>query len=352
MNKYNLSICIPTYKRKKLVLCLLDEIFNQLREIESDDIELIVSVNPSDENVEDALRKKYLEAFQCPNRVLYINKTNIGGVNNLKNVIQLAKGKLVWIIGDDDFILPGTIKKVISAIRSYPDITWIYINTARLNGDAGDPNSKLCEACAVEIKDSGFYKDGKKELLHLFKRLDARVLFSTSNIFLKNASLAVESKKYYELFESKHDTFFQLTGTFYSASLGGAYIIPEALIIEGESITWSDNSYYVTVRSINDSLFASKDWNYSNHEIKSVVRRRLMDAALIIWVLIFKMFFKQPKIAIKDYFNLFKKFPFLSLFMVFFIWVWVPYFFFRTKRKKARRKQQLVELKNKKNDKK
>ncbi len=344
-NEIKLSICIPTYKRKKLVIPLLEDIFNQLAEFDSFDIEVVVSVNPSEDNIDNTIK----ELFSNKSFILNVNNHNIGGQSNLLKAINLASGRLVWIIGDDDFLLPGTIKKVISAIREHPDISWMYINTARLAGDAEDDSVKLCEARAENISDKGYYKNGKQEIIKLFKKIDGRILFSTSNIYLKEASLAVHQKDYATLFSSPHDIFFQLTGTFYSATLGSAFIIPEAHIIEGENITWSSNAYYITVHAINDSILVSQEWGYTKREARCLVRNRLANKALIIWLNIIKKFFHKPKEAFKDYCKYFKLFPLTTFLITVFFWIWIPWLFIRSRIKAVGRKKQLKELKTVKN---
>lgn len=340
-----LSICVPTYKRKKLIVALIAEIIDQLCGFDSNDIELIVSVNPSDEKIENEIRplmkkRKY---------ELLVNSTNIGAVSNMLSAVNKARGKLVWIIGDDDMIVPGTIKRIITAIREHPDISWVYLNTARLTGDAENDDTKLCEAYANKIVDEGYYSNGKSELLKMFRQIDARILFSTSNIYLREALLEVYKADYAKKYNSKHDIFFQLTGTFYSATMGAAYVIPDTCIVEGESISWSDSSYYISVHAINDAVLVAADWGYSNKEVKSLVRHRLTNDALVTWVLIFKMIIKKPIVGLKDYIKYFKMYPFLSIFMVFGVWVWVPYLLLRKIIRNKRRADSLKELRQKNN---
>lgn len=335
-----LSICIPTYKRKKLIVALVNEIINQLCETESDDVELVVSVNPSDDKIENEI----IPLMEKRKYKLLINSTNIGAVPNMLNAVNHAIGKLVWIIGDDDMIVPGTIARVIDAIREYPDITWMYLNTARLTGNAEDENTKLCEAYANKIVDRGYYSDGRRELIKLFREIDSRILFSTSNIYLRQALLDVKKMNYAEKNHAKHDIYFQLTGTFYAATLGAAYIIPDTCIIEGEMITWSESAYYVSVHGINDAVLAAADWGYSNKEVKDLVRYRLTHDALIIWWRIFIKIIQNPLVGFEDYAKYFKMYPLLSLFMLLGIGVWMPYLFLRKLVRNRKRANSLKDL--------
>ena len=101
MQRKLLSICIPTYNRdwciKKQIERLWEcsaEIFNM--------IEIIISDNYSTDQTQKIVKEALDNGFPCT----YIrNSTNIGMDGNFAQCFQLANGKYIWLLGDDDFII-------------------------------------------------------------------------------------------------------------------------------------------------------------------------------------------------------------------------------------------------------
>ena len=122
-----LSICIPTYNRSRYLKSNLLAIFNQAKN--RNDIEIIISNNCSPDETEEVV-KPYLE---IPILKYYKQVENIGGIKNmLKIVKEYATGEFCWIIGDDDFLVEGAIERVITIIKKYPNIDYIYAKISHL----------------------------------------------------------------------------------------------------------------------------------------------------------------------------------------------------------------------------
>jgi len=123
-----LSICIPTYNRSRYLKSNLLAIFNQVKG--KDDIEIIISNNCSTDETE-SVAKPYLN---IPFVKYYKQVENIGGIKNiLKLAKEYANGEFCWIIGDDDFIVKGAIERVITIIKKYPNIDYIYAKISHLS---------------------------------------------------------------------------------------------------------------------------------------------------------------------------------------------------------------------------
>ena len=99
-----LSICIPTFDRPDCLLNCLNSI--SIAKKKSNILfEVCVSDNNSNYNIQ-----KIVEKFS-DNLLIKFNKNekNLGlGVNILKSV-SMANGEFVWIIGNDDLLLPKTL---------------------------------------------------------------------------------------------------------------------------------------------------------------------------------------------------------------------------------------------------
>lgn len=103
-------------------------------------VELVISDNCSTDNT-----RQLVERFgqDCPIRY-HRQEQNIGGVRNVLSVVGTAAGEFCWIIGDDDMLRPGALRKLISVIEKYPDLDYFYVNYSidefsRRDGRTVDP---------------------------------------------------------------------------------------------------------------------------------------------------------------------------------------------------------------------
>ena len=114
-----LSICIPTFNEEKNIIKILNSIFDQY----SNQINVVVSDNHSDDNTISLIKNYFPSYIESKDLHIFQNKRNIGQILNYKNVIFRAKTKFVWLVGADDLIAKGSIKKILSFIRNKnPDI--------------------------------------------------------------------------------------------------------------------------------------------------------------------------------------------------------------------------------------
>ncbi len=123
-----LSICITTYNRAewlKLNLKNIDMLLSQPRE----DIEIIICDNASTDSTPEIVNP-YLDKKNFK----YIrNAINVGMLGNLRETARAASGDYIWLIGDDDFIIPGAIETILNNIRQYPSLSLIYLNFSYTN---------------------------------------------------------------------------------------------------------------------------------------------------------------------------------------------------------------------------
>lgn len=109
-----LSICIPTYNRAKSLDNTIKSITNQRTFIETDDIEIIISDNCSDDNTQE-VANKYLEKF--PEKIKYSrNQTNILDKNFAKS-LSLAKGDFLKLHNDTLLMNEDALYEIIETIK-------------------------------------------------------------------------------------------------------------------------------------------------------------------------------------------------------------------------------------------
>jgi glycosyltransferase involved in cell wall biosynthesis len=108
-----LSIAIPTFERKDLLLALLLSLKKQLRH----DVEVIVSDNGSSDGTLNMLKE--LEIPQL--KVIGFEK-NRGIDANIVNVIQHASGEYIFLFSDDDVFKEGLLEQILSLLDSSYDV--------------------------------------------------------------------------------------------------------------------------------------------------------------------------------------------------------------------------------------
>jgi hypothetical protein len=113
-----LTIAIPSNNKTELLALAIGSIVSQFSN--ENDCEICISDNSIDNSTERLIREKYLSMHQVSyNRTLDAPSLD----ENVNKVVQLSKGKYVWIFGDDDLIVEGALDKVINHLIDFsPDI--------------------------------------------------------------------------------------------------------------------------------------------------------------------------------------------------------------------------------------
>lgn len=128
-----LSICIPTFNGAEKLRMNVANILAQALPL-GEKIEIIVSDNCSSDNTQDIA-----QSFSDNNLFRYHrNDNNIGLFRNLYKVVSLARGRFVWVLGNDDLLRHGAIKYVLEVIDNYPQIDYIYANYTKWDSDTID----------------------------------------------------------------------------------------------------------------------------------------------------------------------------------------------------------------------
>lgn len=123
-----ISICIPTYNRAEhLTNCLQSIILNKSRS--KIDFQVCVSDNCSTDETEDVVRRA-----QASIAIKYHkNPRNLGIPRNFLNVVEMADGEFVWLLGDDDLLLPSALEELDGLISQHQDAEFFYVNSYHLD---------------------------------------------------------------------------------------------------------------------------------------------------------------------------------------------------------------------------
>jgi glycosyltransferase involved in cell wall biosynthesis len=128
MNEIVLSICIPTYNRCNSLDDLLASI-DSIKTMIGYEIEICVSNNNSTDNTRHIL-EKWSSIYKI---AVNHNATNIGFSGNMKKLLEIATGKWICYIGDDDLLISQNVIKVLSILSNVRTDAWVLIPTLNRN---------------------------------------------------------------------------------------------------------------------------------------------------------------------------------------------------------------------------
>ena len=137
MKKINpkLSICIPTFNRLHCLESCLESILISKKNYNIN-FEVCISDNNPQGNARllvDKYNQDFIINYQC-------NNSNIGLGKNIVESVSMAIGEFVWILGNDDMLLPHTFKELDSLLNK-PQIDYLYINSINLKSNLVDLES-------------------------------------------------------------------------------------------------------------------------------------------------------------------------------------------------------------------
>lgn len=168
-----LTVAIPTFNGAGSIARALSSVLSQAVL----GIEVLVSDNCSLDATASTVAA-YKDLFPCVN--YYRNSRNLGYDRNVDLAMRRARGDFVWLLGDDDIILPGAIDIVLNAISANADCGVIYVNYPHANRLRRSSGRVL--SGGDEFFDRTLFKSG----------------FVSANIFKKSLWLDLNVSKYFD----------------------------------------------------------------------------------------------------------------------------------------------------------
>ena len=123
MEEKVLSLCFPTYNRG---WCMKEQIahLRQCPKSTLDKVEIIISDNCSTDDTEEIVASAKAEGFDC---VYNKNKENLGMDGNFVTCFKMAKGKYVWLLGDDDPIITESLVKLVDILSGEKEYGLVHL---------------------------------------------------------------------------------------------------------------------------------------------------------------------------------------------------------------------------------
>ncbi len=115
MSKTLLSITIPTFNRSQFLKVCLNELHQQLKDEHSELVEIVVSDNCSPDATHDVVKGFVANGLAINYKR---NEENIGWGANFLQCFNLASGKYVLMLSDDDILCEGAIAEILLILTS------------------------------------------------------------------------------------------------------------------------------------------------------------------------------------------------------------------------------------------
>ncbi len=132
-----LSLYVPTYNRAALLPQALSAILSQITPEMAPWVEVIVVDNASPDDTPAAVQKVQADFPQVPLRFIR-RPVNIGADRSMTESPGLARGEFVYMLSDDDILLPGAVARLLELIRAYPELDAIALNVSHFTDDPAD----------------------------------------------------------------------------------------------------------------------------------------------------------------------------------------------------------------------
>jgi len=122
------SICVPAYRRPKLIAELLSSVTAQTYQR----WELFVSDNSDDDSTE-----RVVAGFRDPRIGYWRNSTNIGIGRNVRKVVASANGSYFTFTPDDDLWAPTNLERKVAFLERHPHVPVVFSNAQRIDFAGG-----------------------------------------------------------------------------------------------------------------------------------------------------------------------------------------------------------------------
>lgn len=122
ISKPLLSIILPTYNRCQILNLTLKNIISEVEDL-GGNVEIVIGDNASPDKT-----AAVLEAHVSNYSTMIRHESNIGAWNNITALTKIARGDWLLIIGDDDYLVPGALKKIVSKLQQSRNSDMICIN--------------------------------------------------------------------------------------------------------------------------------------------------------------------------------------------------------------------------------
>lgn len=131
MESVILSICIPTYKRLRILETNLINVANCCEGF-YEYVEVIVSDNDNLRSSNEVVKR--INSTYPDFQIRYFsNSENFGHAFNYYEAVRNSSGVFTWLLGDDDFINLESVAEILNTIHLHKDVDFIFFKNKEMN---------------------------------------------------------------------------------------------------------------------------------------------------------------------------------------------------------------------------
>lgn len=125
MDKYLLTVVIPTYNRAETLRTTLSFVIPQVL-AHKDEVHIYISDNASTDNTKEVVKEIMSEN---PDVITYFcQEKNLTASPNFNDAVHRVNSEYVYLLSDDDIIVPECISFMLKCIKENVDIDYFYVN--------------------------------------------------------------------------------------------------------------------------------------------------------------------------------------------------------------------------------
>ena len=269
-----LSLCVPTYKRAALLGIALPAILSQITPEMVSSVEVVVLDNASPDATPDVIRQAQAEFPHVSLRSIR-HAENIGPDANFIAAVQQARGEFVYLLSDDDILLPGAVAKLLELIAAYPNFDAFALNIRHF---VTDPVVDLAKVRIFEVPKA-----------HIFKNRDAALAFLKTHItFMSSMAFRRESVVCHDYTDKIGSVIIQAYFFLDALAPGrGLYLTREAFLAQRTDNVGGYDFFKVFVTHFAQVLDYAAQAGYSPQAIRKVQAGHLK--MLLSFIVIFKV---------------------------------------------------------------
>jgi len=123
-----LSLCVPTHNRAALLHQSLGAILSQITPAMRETVEVVILDNASPDRTPAVVAQAQADFPHVTLR--YVRRPeNIGADANFLDAVAQARGTFVYLLSDDDVLLPGGVARLLGLIEEHPDLDAFAVNS-------------------------------------------------------------------------------------------------------------------------------------------------------------------------------------------------------------------------------
>lgn len=125
MDKYFLTVVIPTYNRAETLRTTLSFVIPQVV-AHKDEVHIYISDNASTDNTKEVVEEIISEN---PDIITYFcQEKNLTASPNFNDAVHRVNSEYVYLLSDDDIIVPECISFMLKCIKENVDVDYFYVN--------------------------------------------------------------------------------------------------------------------------------------------------------------------------------------------------------------------------------